>query len=268
MYHGSTVPGFPQHPHRGFETVTYVRQGWCDHSDSLGASARFGEGDVQWLTAGSGIVHSEMFPLFSTTSENPLHLFQIWLNLPAANKMVAPYYSMLWSDELPVVSDGGAEVTVIAGAVGDHQPAAPPPDSWAARPASQVAIWHIRLAAGGAWGLPVADDAPGRVLYFFDGEDLSVGGDVLDPQTGAVLDATMAVELSTRSGAECLLLQGHPIGEPVAQHGPFVMNTQQEIEAAFADYRRTGFGGWPWPSDDPVHGMEKRRFEAKQGSSL
>ena len=144
MYHGETIPGFPQHPHRGFETVTYVRRGWCDHADSLGARARFGEGDVQWLTAGSGIVHSEMFPLFRTEADNPLHLFQIWLNLPAANKMVDPYFSMLWNAELPVISGGtGVEVTVIAGAIDDQMAPSPPPDSWAANPDAAVAIWHM-----------------------------------------------------------------------------------------------------------------------------
>ena len=101
MYHGSIVPGFPQHPHRGFETVTFVRQGFIDHSDSLGATARFGRGDVQWLTAGEGIVHCEMFPLLDRNGPNPCELFQIWLNLPAADKMVEPYFTMLWSEDLP-----------------------------------------------------------------------------------------------------------------------------------------------------------------------
>src|SRR6478752_1391604 len=101
MYHGDTVPGFPQHPHRGFETVTLVRRGLIDHSDSLGATARFGGGDAQWLTAGRGIVHSEMFPLLDRKGPNPLELFQIWLNLPSQNKFVSPHFSMLWRDMIP-----------------------------------------------------------------------------------------------------------------------------------------------------------------------
>src|SRR6478672_12420254 len=104
MYHGDTVPGFPSHPHRGFETVTIVRKGLIDHSDSLGATARFGGGDVQWLTAGKGIVHSEMFPLLDAQNANPLELFQIWLNLPAAGKMSEPHFTMLWSQDIPRLS--------------------------------------------------------------------------------------------------------------------------------------------------------------------
>src|SRR6187455_692291 len=104
MYHGSVVPGFPQHPHRGFETVTVMRQGFIDHADSVGATARFGKGDVQWLTAGRGIVHSEMFPLLDRGQPNPVELFQIWLNLPAKSKMVAPHFSMLWSGDVPRVT--------------------------------------------------------------------------------------------------------------------------------------------------------------------
>ena len=136
MYHGRRVPGFPSHPHRGFETVTYVRRGLIDHSDSLGAAARFGRGDTQWLTAGRGIVHAEMFPLFDEDAPNPLELFQIWLNLPAADKMAEPHFAMLWAEDTPTLhhldSAGLAtDVTMIAGRLGDLEPPAPPPASWA-----------------------------------------------------------------------------------------------------------------------------------------
>ncbi|HEU5058702.1 MAG TPA: pirin family protein, partial [Kofleriaceae bacterium] len=104
MYHGDRVPGFPPHPHRGFETVTLTRRGYIDHHDSLGAAARFGKGDVQWMTAGRGVVHSEMFPLVDASGPNPTELFQIWLNLPAEDKHAPPHFSMLWSQDIPKLS--------------------------------------------------------------------------------------------------------------------------------------------------------------------
>jgi len=262
MYHGSEVPGFPHHPHRGFETVTVVRQGLIDHSDSLGAIARFGRGDTQWLTAGSGIVHSEMFPLVDTDAPNPTELFQIWLNLPAADKMVDPYFTMLWANDIPVIEFPGGSVTVVAGSIGDTKPASPPPNSWAARDDAEVAIWVVRLDAGASWTMPrTRHEGVVRGVYFFEGDTMSIGGHELAASTGAVVDSEVEVELRAGdSPIECLILQGRPIGEPVAQYGPFVMNTRAEIEQAFADYQRTRFGGWPWDRDDPVHGTERERF--------
>jgi redox-sensitive bicupin YhaK (pirin superfamily) len=262
MYHGLEVPGFPGHPHRGFETVTFVRKGLIDHSDSLGAAARFGRGDVQWVTAGKGIVHSEMFPLLNRDEPNPLELFQIWLNLPADDKLVDPYFTMLWAGDIPKVAFDGGEVTVIAGALGDVEPPKPPPSSWAARPDADVAIWHVRLDPGGSWELPpAAGDGTVRVLYVFEGDTLSIGGEVVPNDTGVVLRPDVAVPLTAGAvEVEALLLQGRPIGEPVAQYGPFVMNTQAEIQQAFRDYESTRFGGWPWPDDAPTHGRDQARF--------
>ena len=260
MYHGSTVPGFPQHPHRGFETVTYVRRGWCDHSDSLGAQARFGEGDVQWITAGGGIVHAEMFPLFDAEAPNTLHLFQIWLNLPAANKMVDPYFSMLWNHDVPRHSEDGVEVTVIAGRLAEVEALSPPPDSWASGADSDVAIWHVTMSPGATWTPPPTGPESSRVLYFFEGDKITVANQSIDAETGVVVDATAEVQITAAGGAEFLMLQGRPIGEPVAQYGPFVLNDEAGIRQAMADYQRTQFGGWPWPADDPVHGDTPRRF--------
>ena len=266
MYHGLTVPGFPQHPHRGFETVTYVRRGFIDHSDSLGATARFGRGDVQWLTAGRGINHSEMFPLLDPDGPNPLELFQIWLNLPAASKLVDPYFTMLWDGELPrhVAVDAGGRtttVTVIAGALFGLTPPPPPPDSWASHPESDVAIWHVGMEPGAAFSLPPAAGADTvRVLYVFGGA-AHIGDHDLVASTGAQLRADESVAVAAGpDGAEMLVLQGRPIGEPVAQYGPFVMNDRTGVEQALADYRRDGFGGWPWPVDDPVHERSAERF--------
>jgi redox-sensitive bicupin YhaK (pirin superfamily) len=266
MYHGQTVPGFPQHPHRGFETVTIVRRGLVDHSDSLGATARFGGGDAQWLTAGRGIVHAEMFPLVDDKGDNPLELFQIWLNLPRADKLAAPHFTMLWREQIPthVARDADGRtttVTVVAGALGEARPPAPPPHSWAARPEADVAIWTIAMAPGARWTLPAAAAGTQRMLYCFAGDGLRVGARALGRAQAAALRGDAAVELHNGAAAsELLLLQGRPIGEPVAAHGPFVMNTRDEIYQAFADYQRTGFGGWPWPTDDPVHARDDRRF--------
>jgi redox-sensitive bicupin YhaK (pirin superfamily) len=267
MYHGLTVPGFPGHPHRGFETVTYVRKGLIDHADSLGAAARFGRGDVQWVTAGNGIVHSEMFPLLDQERPNPLELFQIWLNLPADDKLVDPFFTMLWSEELPVVrqvDDAGreVEVTVIAGALDGAVPPAPPPQSYAARPGSDVAIWHARLAPGARWTVPAAaGPETARVLYVFEADHATVDGVAVPNDTAVAVRAEVPVDVVAGSDeVHVLLLQGRPIGEPVAQYGPFVMTTEAEIEQAFLDYRETGFGGWPWPDEAPTHGRDRGRF--------
>ena len=274
MYHGSTVPGFPQHPHRGFETVTFVRRGYIDHSDSLGATARFGRGDVQWLTAGKGIVHCEMFPLLDPDGPNQTELFQIWLNLPAADKMVEPYFTMLWDEDLPrlhaVDNDGRrTEVTVIAGELEGLRPPPAPPDSWASRPESDLAIWHLALEPGAQWSLPPAAGADTvRILYVFEGS-VAIDDASVDAPTGARLrvDAPVAITAGS-NGAEALVLQGRPIGEPVAQYGPFVLNDRAGIEQAFADYRATGFGGWPWPVDDPVHARDEPRFARRPDGGI
>ena len=267
MYHGLVVPGFPAHPHRGFETVTFVRRGLIDHSDSLGATARFGRGDVQWLTAGRGIVHSEMFPLLERNEPNPLELFQIWLNLPAEDKLADPHFTMLWADDIPRVvatDDAGrtTEVTVIAGRLGDADPRPAPPHSWASRADADVAIWHLRLDAGATWSLPEARPGTVRVLYVFEGSGLGIADETVGGSTAAVVEADRPVSLTAVADGpvEVLVLQGRPIGEPVAQQGPFVMNTEAELHQAFADYRRTEFGGWPFDSEAPNHGPDAGRF--------
>ena len=266
MYHGDKVPGFPRHPHRGFETVTLVRSGLIDHSDSLGATARFGHGDAQWLTAGKGIEHSEMFPLVRRDAPNPLELFQIWLNLPGADKLKPPHFSMLWADAIPRLvtkDDAGraTEVTLVAGHLGDLKAPAPPPDSWASRPEADLAIWTLKLAPRAKWTLPRANAGTNRVLYFFSGDSLGVGGETARVSSAIELQADRDVLLENGDReAELLLLQGRPMNEPVAQYGPFVMNTPEQIQQAFADYRATKFGKWPWAADAPVHAREESRF--------
>jgi redox-sensitive bicupin YhaK (pirin superfamily) len=265
MYHGGTVPGFPSHPHRGFETITIMRGGFVDHSDSLGATARFGAGDVQWMTAGKGVVHAEMFPLRARDEENPLELFQIWLNLPRADKMVDPYFTMMWDHTIPTVEhtdDDGriTRVRVIAGRLGGATPPPPPPSSWASRPEADLAIQTITLDAGARYVIPAANPGTLRALYLFNGAS-TVAGTALP--SGHIVQVAPEAPIEVIAGlypVDLLMLQGRPIGEPVVQHGPFVMNTAEEIRSAYADYQRTRFGGWPWPKPDPVHARETGRF--------
>jgi redox-sensitive bicupin YhaK (pirin superfamily) len=272
MYHGETVPGFPAHPHRGFETVTVMRRGLVDHSDSLGAAARYGRGDVQWLTAGGGIQHSEMFPLLDDEKPNAAELFQIWLNLPSKSKHATPYFSMLWNETIPRVTkdDGRAVVTVIAGRFEDATPPSPPPSSWASEAEADVAIWSIVLKKGARLELPASvGESTLRTIYYFAGSPVVVAGEKLHAFGGAVVLGHQTIVLEVPDGdAEVLVLQGRPIGETVAQYGPFVMNTRAEIQQAFADYQKTRFGGWPWPSDDPVHAREEGRFAKRPDGTI
>jgi quercetin 2,3-dioxygenase len=268
MYHGSLVPGFPQHPHRGFETISFMRKGYMDHSDSLGAAARFGSGDVQWMTAGSGIVHAEMFPLLDRAAHNETELFQIWINLPATDKMVPPHFAMLWDHEIPrhnLLDRAGrvTEVTVVAGElVRGRRAPAPPPHSWASRPDADVGIYHAAISPEGSWELAAAARAETvRTVYVFRGGSVRIGDTEVQGGRAAVVRSDVAIAIvDTGDGAEVLVLQGVPIGEPVVQYGPFVMNTKAEIQKAYHDYQETHFGGWPWDVDDPHHGQERRRF--------
>jgi redox-sensitive bicupin YhaK (pirin superfamily) len=264
MYHGRTVPGFPQHPHRGFEVVTVVPQGLLDHADSLGAAARYGDGDVQWLTAGSGIVHSEMFPLLRLDQPNPVELFQIWLNLPAAQKMVKPEYTMFWSAQQPRVSNDGSSFTVVAGSLDQQQAPAPPKDSYAANPKSELLIAYGQILPKGKRSLPAASAGVNRCVYLFEGA-LELGAQTFAAPLRVQLRPDRAADLASAQGAKLLVLQGRPLGEPVASYGPFVMNNKQELMQAFEDYQRTQFGGWPWDTDDPVHPREAGRFARHPG---
>lgn len=266
MYHGERVPGFPEHPHRGFETVTVVLNGFVDHSDSHGAAGRYGNGDVQWMTAGAGLQHAEMFPLLNRDKPNPLELFQIWLNLPRAKKFSNPFYKMLWGEDIPVYSikdQNGrlTKVTIVAGKVDESKAPSPAPDSWAAEEVNEVGIWLIQIEAGGQWIIPVASPEINRTLYFYRGSEIKIAGIDVKPYNSVELlvDEPVIVE-SGNEDAYLLLLQGCPIAEPVVQHGPFVMNTPAEIQQAFYDYRKTRFGGWPWERSDNVHPRERGRF--------
>jgi len=273
MYHGDRIPGFPAHPHRGFETVTVVTKGLVDHADSLNAAGRYGDGDTQWMTAGKGVQHSEMFPMVHEDKPNHLELFQIWLNLPAKSKMVEPHFLMLWDKNTPWHRESDSQgkqiaVRVVAGPLGDQTPASPPPDSWAGDLDNKVAIWIIELDEHASWTLPKESSDINRTLYFYDGNTLDINGQAIDPMHLIEVTADQSVTLTNGNQKTYLLmLQGKPIKEPVAQHGPFVMNTQEELRQTFHDYNQTQFGGWPWKDADQTHGKNGRFAQHANGDN-
>jgi redox-sensitive bicupin YhaK (pirin superfamily) len=262
MYHGDKVPGFPGHPHRGFETLTVVRKGMVDHADSAGGAGRYGDGDLQWMTAGKGLMHSEMFPLLKQEEKNSLELFQIWLNLPAKNKMVNPAYKMFWSEAVPNFNyENKAQIEVLVGSLFGKTAPTPPENSWAYEDENAVGVYNIILKPSQTIVLPKTHEGVNRTLYFYEGEGGTVNSEII-PSYHAV-DVLSHHDLTLTAGSEevkILVLQGRPINEPVVQHGPFVMNTREEIQAAFAEYQQTRFGGWPWERYDKVHALEKGRF--------
>ena len=265
MYHGQKVPGFPAHPHAGFETVTVVTQGMVDHSDSLGATGRFGDGDVQWLTSGRGVQHAEMFPLIHPDA-NPFELFQIWLNLPKRSKKAEPHYKMLWAEDIPTIrevnADGnGFTLNLIAGSFSGQQALAPTPDSWASEPEGEIQIWTLKLDPHAQFDLPKGSSEVNRSLYFYEGDSIAANGQSINTGHRIMLNPTEDLSIVNGSApAYFLFLQGRPIGEPVAQYGPFVMNTEQEIQQIFHEFQRTQFGGWPWSDSGPTNPREDGRF--------
>ncbi|MFZ0443183.1 MAG: pirin family protein [Bacillus sp. (in: firmicutes)] len=266
MYHGETVPGFPYHPHRGFETVTVVTEGFVDHFDSTGASGRYGNGDVQWLTTGKGCLHSEMFPLVNKNEDNPLELFQIWLNLPAKNKFADPEYKMLWAEDIPVIESLAANgkkstVRLVAGELAGKESLEPSRASWAKEKDNHVGIYLITLEPEASITLPSVSSTLNRNVYYYKGNEIKIDDTVISSSNRVKLVGDQEIIIHNGSEvSQLLVLEGEPIQEPIAQYGPFVMNTQDEIRDAFNEYRQTQFGGWPWDRSDPINERESGRF--------
>ena len=175
---------------------------------------------------------------------------------------------MLWQESIPIyehidINKKTTKIEIVAGEIEKHKAPSPPPDSWASNEINEVAIWNIQMEAGATWKLPQASEGVTRTVYFFKGDKLTIEDVSLSPYHSAEVDANTAITLEAgNEKCSILILQGRPIGEPVVQHGPMVMNTKEEINQAFSDYQRTGFGGWPWPVSGPVHAKGKGRFAA------
>ena len=231
---GDYIAGFPDHPHRGFETVTYMIAGRMRHRDTTGGEGLLTAGGVQWMTAGRGIVHSEL----PEQEDGLMHGFQLWLNLPARDKMTTPGYRDIPAGEIPIARIDGAQVHVVAGSCADVAGAV-------ARPVTEPLYLDVVLPAGGeaALAIPQGHNA---FLYCYQG-GLTVGrrGQALPQQTMGILDnapAATGVRIAAATASRALLIAGRPLNEPIAQWGPFVMNTRVEIERAVEDYRSGKFG--------------------------
>ena len=220
--------GAPWHPHRGFETVTYMLAGEMEHEDSVGSKGVITPGDVQWMTAGRGIIHSEM-PTKKMMDEGGLmHGFQIWVNLPAKDKMMNPRYQDITADQSPTIEKDGVWARVIAGeCLGIES---------SIDTVIPITYVHVKMAPGSTLNKTLGEDLNG-MLYVFAGEVSVEGKNVKDGKL-ALLSNGQRVYIESQSGAEFLILAGPEIGEPIARYGPFVMNTREEILQAIDDYQR------------------------------
>jgi quercetin 2,3-dioxygenase len=219
------IAGFPDHPHRGFITFTYMLDGHMEHRDSMGNRGDLKAGGVQWMKAASGVIHSEM----PQQTDGLMRGFQLWINLPAREKMSDPVYQEFSAAAIPEVAQDGARVRVLAGEFGGTRGVIDDP-------ATEVLYLDVALAAGADFSLPL-DDARTAFVYVFEGS-ARLAGQVLAQHTLAVLGKGDQVGIAAGAeGTRFILVAGRPIGEPVVQYGPFVMNTREEIEQAFADYR-------------------------------
>lgn len=226
--------GAPDHPHRGFETVTYILQGEAQHEDSAGHRGTLGPGDVQWMTAGGGVVHSEEPSDAMKRDGGTMHGFQLWVNLPRRDKLMAPRYQELKAAQLPKATsaDGLAKVTVIAGeALGA---------SARIETRTPIIYQHWVLEPGARVVQPI-DAAMQGFAYVFKGAAVVAGREVKDGQL-AVFSSGDSIELAATERAELLLLAGQPLNEPLARYGPFVMNTEDELVQAVRDYQAGRLG--------------------------
>ena len=239
--------GVGQHPHRGFETVTIVYDGEVEHRDSTGQGGVIGPGDVQWMTAGSGILHEEFHSTAYAKSGGPFEMVQLWVNLPAKDKMTAPGYQAILKGDIPVVplndtaGQPAGEVRVIAGQHGAAHTAVKGP----AHTFTPMNVWDVRVHAGRTVSLAQPEGWT-SLLVVLDGTVQLNGDTVLRPAQMATLSTEGGeIRIEANSTAKLLLLAGEPIHEPVVGHGPFVMNTQQEIIDAITDFQAGKFGRMP-----------------------
>ena len=227
------------HPHIGLSTLTFLFEGNIMHRDTLGTEVEIKSGAVNWMTAGKGVQHSEMFPLVYEDKENPMELFQIWLNLPSKSKNVEPHFKMMWGEKIPKITykdlqNRETKIEVIVGNLPNTKANTPPPNSWAANPQNEVAVWNIKLQSNAEFVLPKASKGINRTLYFYEGDEILIDNVTVNRYHSVEVLSHVDLKINNKNHpSSILVLQGKPINEPVIQYGPFVMNTKEEIHQAF-----------------------------------
>lgn len=231
--------GVGQHPHRGFETVTIVYEGEVAHRDSSGGGGTIGKGDVQWMTAGAGIIHEEFHSPAFSASGGRLEMVQLWVNLPSKHKMTPPRYQSIVSDTIPVVelADNAGYVRVIAGDFNGQR--------GAAQTFSPVDVWDVRLQAGKSAQLSVPEGRPVALVVLHGDVQVHDGQAVPEAHMAVLAQAESTFAVAASTEATILVLSGAPLNEPIEGYGPFVMNTKQEIRQAIADFNSGHFGQIP-----------------------
>lgn len=262
MYYGDRIPGFPVHSHRGFETITIVLEGVIDHFDSHGNHGRYMAGDVQWMTAGNGIRHTELFPLVNDQKENPTELFQIWLTLPSWNKLVDCDYKMLWKEDIPIVEKEGTRVSVIQGEFNGTQGLQATNSSWASDERSKLRILNISMEKGSSLDINQVSETLNRNLYLYHGEAIEIDGEEIRGKKSIKLEGNADIKIEAKDDVKLLLLEAEPLNEPILNDGPMVMNTEEEVLQGYRDFWDNQYGGWPWKEASPVHDKEEGRFSA------
>lgn len=264
LYYGDRRPGFPVHSHRGFETVSIVLDGWVDHHDSHGDHGRYSAGDVQWMTAGNGIRHTEMFPLVNIDKSNRTELFQLWLSLPSWNKLVDCDYKMFWREDIPVVEKDGVKVKVITGNFNGEEGPKATESSWAYDERSHFRILLLDLAPNSEVAINGVSSTLNRNLYPYEGEYVFIDEDKVEGKRSLKLKGDADFVIRTEdSPSRLLLLEAEPLNEPIINDGPMIMNTMEEVLQGYRDYWENQYGGWSWDERDPLHEVGTGRVSSR-----
>ena len=266
MYHGKVVPGFPMHAHWGYETVTVPEAGFIDHFDSLGNQGRYGNGDVQWVSAGSMYLHDEMYPLAYDDRRNPNDITQIMINLPLKDKGSEPEVRMMWSENIPIIEEKdengkAVRIKMIAGSYGGTDALPPNSVSWAAVKENHIRILLIKMSPDSMITLPAVPSSINRNLYFVNGSKVKIGGEEYVSSQRFKLEGDKEVTLTNGdSEGTFWLLEGKPIGEKMSSFGPAVLRTDKEVREALQYIRKEEFNNWPWDLIDKFHPKGTERF--------